>query len=239
MVLRKIKIKIFLLGLCCFVGLSYGSFSLKPAVITMNVGGGERVVFVDIENTGKEPIAVSLKVLERVLDLDGNLDIKGLAQCNDFLVYPSELIIRPKERAKVQLKYKGTKKVTADKSFILFSEEVLLPVVEDENENEVKVGVNTLMSYYTIINMETGKEGKLTFVSSKFIDGGKIEVIVENTSGGRVKVGDLAIKTSTDVINDFTGTKNSILPGQRRRFTFKYLRPLTSKEVKFVTKINK
>jgi fimbrial chaperone protein len=176
---------------------------------------------------------VSLEFLERELDLDGNLDNKAMVPCKDFLIYPSEVIIRPNERVKVQFTYRGKRKIKEDRAYFLFSKEVALPL-EDEEDEGVRTNIQVLMNYYTIVVFQTGKEGKLEFVSSKAIDGGNIELIVENRGGGRVSTRNLAIKTGSDIIKNFTGTKNSIMPGQRRRFTFKYLRPLTSKEVKFI-----
>jgi len=173
-------------------------------------------------------------IFERLLDLDGELDRKAMIPCKDFMIYPSEVILYPKESANVQLSYKDKQRVKEDKAYILFSKEVPLSLEDEEGGEGVKMGIQILMNYYTVVALETGKTGKLAFVSSKMINDGNIEVIVENKGGGRVKVDKLAIRTDTDLITNFTGTKNSIMPGQRRRFTFKYLRPLTAKEVKFV-----
>jgi len=223
----------YCLVLFCAVGAAHSAFTIEPMVLTFNAAVGERVVWIDVVNTGDGPIAVELTVFERVLDLDGEVDRTNLVPCKDFTVYPSEIILHPKEKASVQLMYKDKQKITADKAYSLFSKEVLMPLEEDETEG-INVNVPIVVSYYTVINLKTGKEGKLTFVSSKAIKDGKIEVIVENKSGGRVVAKNLAIKTDTDTIIGFTGTKNSILPGQKRRFTFKYFRPLIAREVKFI-----
>lgn len=222
-----------LLLLFCAAAAVHGAFSVYPTVLTLDASAGEKTALLEIANTGDGPVAVQLSLFERVLDLDGELDRKAMVKSKDFNIYPSEVIIHPGKKATAQLMYKGKERVTEDRAYILFSEEVLLPIEEDEKEG-VNISIPAVMSYYTIVAFETGKEGRLAFVSSKAIKGDMVELIVENRGGGRVSVGNLAIKTSADVIKSFTGAKNSIMPGQRRRFTFKYLRPLTSKEVKFV-----
>lgn len=219
--------------LFCAVGAARGAFTIEPASVIIDASAGERTALVEVVNTGDAPVAVALTLFERVLDLEGELDRKAMVPCKDFTIYPSEIIIYPKESASVQLLYKDKLRVKEDKAYLLFSSEVPLRL-EEEDGGGVETGIQMLMNYYTVVAFETGKTGKLTFVSSKAIKDGYIEVIVENKSGGRVKADKLAIKTDTDLITSFTGAKNSIMPGQKRRFTFKYLRPLTSKEVKFV-----
>lgn len=224
---------IFVLFCLAAAGAVYGAFKVEPTVMTMNAAMGEKTALTVVTNTGDAPVAVEFSVFERVLDLEGEFDRTNVVPNKDFTIYPSEVILHPGKQASVQLQYKGKERITEDKTYALFSKEVLLPLEEDETE-AVNIKIPAVVSYYTIINIETGKEGRLTFVSSKAIKDGMIEVIAENKSGGRVSAHDLAIKTDADIIKNFTGKKNSIMPGQKRRFTFKYLRPLTSKEVKFI-----
>jgi len=212
---------------------SFAAYKIDPTIVSLDVSGGERSAVVELTNTGDGPVAIELEVLERVLDLDGELDMKAMLKSKDFTTYPSEIILKSGEKVGVQIQYKKKEKVTSDKAYILSSKEVLIPLEEEEKDG-INISIPAVMSYYTIVALETGKEGKLAFVSSKAIAGDKVELIVENRGNGRVRTEGLLIKTSTDIIKGFTGVKNSIMPGQKRRFTFKYLRPLTSKEVKFV-----
>jgi P pilus assembly chaperone PapD len=225
--------KVLFFALFCVAGPVLGAFAIDPTIVVFNAAAGEKVVWVEVVNTGGGPVAVELSVFDRVLDLDGELDRGGMKPCNDFVIYPSTLILKPKERASVQIMYRGKERVAADRAYILFSNEVLLPLEEDESD-EIRVRLPAVVSYYNIISFETGKEGRLAFVSSRALEDGRIELIVENRSGGRVKTDNLAVKTADGLITDFTGTKNSIMPGQRRRFTFKGIKPPAAKEVKFV-----
>jgi fimbrial chaperone protein len=219
--------------LFCVVDSVRATFTIDPAVLVLNVSAGETNGMVELENIGKEPRAVEFTIFERVLDLDGELDRNAKVKSNDFIIYPSEIILKPGEKASVQLRYAKKERLAVDKAYLLFSKEVLIPIGEDDEE-EINIKVPVLVSYYTIVALETGKEGKLSFVSSKALGNNMVELIAENTGSGRFLVENIAIKTSTDIIKSFTGKKNSVMPGQRRRFTFKYMRPLTSKEVKFI-----
>jgi len=147
-------------------------------------------------------------------------------------VHPAQVILYPKERATVQIQYRGKGKITSDKVYVLHSQEV--PINLAKEDGDVNMSVKMLTNYYTIVALETGKPGKLVFVSSKAIGGGKIEVLAENKGNGRVSKDRLGLIVEGKTIKDFTGKSNSIMPGQTRRFTFEYPKAVTAKEVRFV-----
>jgi len=210
----------------------HAAFTIEPTVITFLADKGEKTAFVEIVHTGGDPAAIQVSVLERLLDPSGVLVKEELPHCPDFLVHPAQVILYPKERATVQIQYKGKGKIVADKAYVLYSREV--PIEVGQEEGGVNMAVRMLTSYYSVISLETGKPGKLMFVSSKAIGGGKIEVLAENKGAGRVRMESLHVMVNGKMIKEITGNGNSIMPGQTRRFTFEWPRAVTEKEVKFV-----
>jgi len=208
------------------------AFTIEPAIITFLADKGEKTAFVEIVHTSGDPAAIQLGVFERILDLDGVLVKDGMPKTSAFVVHPAQTILYPKERATVQIQYKGKGKIATDKTYVLYSQEVPVDVVQEEDG--VNLSVKMLTNYYTIISLETGKPGKLVFVSSKVIEGGKIEVLAENKGAGRVNKENLNIVVDGKVVKNITGKSNSIMPGQTRRFTFEWPRAVTAKEVRFV-----
>jgi P pilus assembly chaperone PapD len=208
-----------------------GAFVIEPSLIIFFTDKGERSTFVDVVHTKGDPAAIQLSVRERVLNLDGVLVKEKLPVSSDFLVHPAQVILYPNERATVQIQYKGKSKIVADKAYVLYSQEVPIDVGRDEGG--VHTEVKMLTNYYTVISLDTGKPGKLVFVSSKAIEGGKVEVIAENRSAGRVNKDRLNLTVGGKQITVFTGGANSIMPGQQRRFTFEWPRAVTEKEVRF------
>jgi fimbrial chaperone protein len=201
-------------------------------MIILKANMNENMAWVEVVHTGGGPMAVELSVFERHIELDGETRMAPMVPSKDFTVYPAQIILRPGEKPRVQLMYTSKQRVVADRAYLLFSKEVPLPMEGDRQG--VNMAVSTLMEYYSIIAFQTDKPGKLTFVSSKAIGGGMVEVLAENRSQGRVPVDNLIITVGgKDRISDFTGKKNSVMPGQTRRFTFKYARPLTAKETTF------
>ncbi len=220
-----------LLILLCFSFVG-ASFTISPQHLILKVNTGEKVGWVELTHTGKAPIAVELTVHERILDLDGNLINDSLRKSDDFTVYPSQILLYPGNRVKSQVVLKSKERINADKAYILYAKETPFNFSK-ENAGKVSVGLSMTVNYQTIIALETDKPGSLKFVSSKALNYGNIEVIVENNSSGRVPVKRLYIMAGNKKITEFTGKENSIMPGQKRRFTLKHDKPLTEKEFRY------
>ncbi len=196
----------------------------------MQVHRGEYIGYMEIvHNGGNYPHAVEIVVNERILDVNGNIE-KTSVPSKDFLIYPSQIVLYPGEQVKAQVLYRSGK-VEADKAYIVHTKEVPLP--KGHKDAPVAMGLNVMVGYDTNILMDTGKPGSLSFVSSQKLDSGKVEVIMENKSNGRFKFDNAYLFAGKEKITDFTGKANSVMPGQKRRFVFKYNRPLSADEVRF------
>jgi P pilus assembly chaperone PapD len=211
---------------------AYAGFSISPQVLALKVNTGERVGWVELVHTGGTPIAVELTVHQRILNLDGELD--SLPASDDFMVYPSQILLYPNGKAKAQVVLKGKEKIIADKAYILYAKEIPFDFPKEEEE-KINASFSMSVAYQTIIALETNRSGTLSFVSSKALDSGNVEVIVENKSSGRVSTSYLYLMADGKKITKFSGGGNSIMPGQKRRFTFKHSKPLSAKEFSWGT----
>jgi len=226
----RIFLSVFVCLFFILVGGAYATFSIEPSQVVFMVDQGEKTVFFELVHLSGDPAAIQFTVHERVLDIDGQLvNSASTPISSDLLVHPSQVILYPKDRANVQVQYRGKGKITADKAYVILSREV--PIELDEEGENVKVSF--LTNYFTTVALETKKPGKLVFVSSKEIGDGKIEVIAENKGQGRVHMEKISIMVGGNTIKSFTGASNSVMPGQKRRFTFDYPRAVTAKEVRF------
>lgn len=228
--------RIFLMSLFFFTCVVNANFMIRPFAVKLQVNKGEYTGWVELSpNQDKRPVAVELSVYERLLDVDG-AEKDTLIPNKDFVVYPSEVLLYPGEKAKVQVVLNNKTNLNMDKAYTLLAKEVKLPLPESENaENKVMIGITPLVNYHAVIALETGKPGSLSFVSSKSLDSGKVEVVVENKSSGRVPTEYLYLLIDNQKIVNFTGKNNSIMPGQRRRFVFKYSKSITAGELRFGT----
>jgi len=230
--MKKISLLTILLAAAQAV---YAGFSINPPVLSFKVNSGDRVGWVEVAHTGEAPVAVELSIHKRILDLDGNIINDSLLQSNDFTVYPSQILLYRGNKVKAQIVLKSKEKISADKAYILFAREVPFDFPKEEIFGKFNVNVSMNMAYQTIIALEVNKPGSLTFVSSKVLDSGYVEVIVENRGPGRFSTSNIQLMAGGKKITEFTGKGNSIMPGQKRRFTFKHNKPLTAKDFSWGT----
>jgi len=229
-----LKLRILALTLHCLLFVAvcgvHAAFSIEPAVIIFWADKGEKTVFAELVHVNGGPAAIQFSVHERKLDINGKLIIDGMTPSSDFIVHPAQVILYPRERTTVQIQYRAKKKVTEDKAYVLLSREV--PIEIDE-EPTGSISVKTLTNYYTTLALETGKPGKMVFVSSKVIEDGKVEIIAENKGSGRIPMDRISLWIGGKRILNFTGQSNSIMPGQQRRFTFEWPNVVMAKDVHF------
>jgi len=220
-----------LLFLLCIASIAvHAGFGMNTSIVEMKVSRGEHNGWAEIAHiSGKFPHAIELSVTERDLDLDGNVK-SSQNPAKDFTVYPSQMLLTPGKKAKVQVIYKG-QKLEADRAYILSVKEVPLPA--GHKEEKLKMGLAVLVNYNVNILMDTGKPSSLTFVSSQTLDSGKVEVIMENKGKGRFSFQDKNLYIGKEKIASFTGGKNAVMPGQQRRFVFKHPRAAKANEVRF------
>jgi len=212
---------------------AYAQFSIEPQILSFKANSGDRVGWVEVASGGSNPIAVELSVHKRVLDLDGKIIDDSLLQSNDFTVYPSQILLYPGKKVKAQIVLKSKEKISADKAYILYAREVPFDFPKEELfQKKLDLNISISIAYQTIIALETNKPGSLAFVSSKALDSGYVEVIVENRGAGKVPVNSLYnIMAENKKITEFKDIgKNSIMPGQKRRLIFKHNKPLTAKD---------
>jgi len=208
----------------------YANFTISPQALSLYVNKGERVGWVELSNDGNIPVAVELSVHERILDLNGVIVQDSIRKVDDFVINPSQVLLYPGNKVQVQVILKGKGKITQDKAYFLDSRRVPFDFPSEEKTKELDVGLSMNIAYKTIIALETGRPGSISFVSSKALDSGMVELIVENKSLGRFVTTNYYIMVGNKKITEITGKGNSIMPGQKRRFVFKHEKPLTAKE---------
>jgi P pilus assembly chaperone PapD len=215
--------------------MAHAGFGVSPDILRIPVHRGEYTGWVDLTHIGgAKPVAIELVMYERILDLDGNTK-DTLVPNKDFVIYPAQILLRPGQVVRSQVVYRNKEKIEFDRAYFLLAKQVSLPDINaQEKESEITVGLSVRINYNVAVLMETGKPGFLTFVSSKALDSGKVELIMENKSKGIFTLSDANILAGGKKITDFTGKRSSVLPGQKRRFVFEYPRPLKAEEVRFV-----
>mgnify|MGYP001223441176 CR=1 FL=1 len=124
------------------------SFSFSPMTETLDVSETDKVTF-QIDNPTQKPIPVLITVKERVQLLDGK---EKLPDTSLIEAFPPQVIVPPKDKRSIKIKWKGKKELKGEKSFRVIAEQV--PLNLDENK---KSGIQMLLKYQAALYVDNGK----------------------------------------------------------------------------------
>lgn len=136
------KIKILLFILICFQTINIFAFKLTPIIADFEETGRNSTKTFTIENTGDSSVAIKVSVYTRFVDLDGN-ENRELAN-KDFLVYPGQMIIEPKSKKSVRVKWLGKKKVETELAYRLIAEQLPVNLEKDRTQG---TNLNIMLKY--------------------------------------------------------------------------------------------
>ena len=125
------------------------AYTVAPNHLALRPAGAESSGFLQLENKGAKPAAVEITVHEVHKDLDGE-NITGNAGDDDFIIYPSQLILVPGDEASVQVRWIGEPALNTERAYTLVTREVPIPrkpANEPERTDGVHIDVTVLLNY--------------------------------------------------------------------------------------------
>lgn len=140
----KIFLTLILSSLC------FG-FSLTPLSQSIVVGKNNDTVIYQVQNNNKEPIALEVSLKERLMKIDGKEDQPDVDE-DLFLIYPTQIVLKPGQKRGVKVKWLGSKKLKEEKSYRLVVEQ--LPV---DFKKKSKTGVKLLLKYLGALYITSDK----------------------------------------------------------------------------------
>ncbi|MGP1508366.1 MAG: fimbria/pilus periplasmic chaperone [Sphaerochaeta sp.] len=98
------------------------AYQFSPLEQTFEPSGANAQKTYTIVNDSDDQIAISLSVVKRDQDADGN-EVRSDASA-EFLISPSKVIVAPQSTYVVRVHYRGSSTVTVEKAFRLIAEQV-------------------------------------------------------------------------------------------------------------------
>lgn len=130
-----------LLLLYLFYFQSAYAFTLSPLSQSIEIGQNLNTVIYQIENKNKEPIAVESSLKIRQMGEDGKEELPDVLD-DDFLIYPTQLILKPGEKRGVKVQYLGSLDIKNELAIRVLVEQ--LPI---DFEKRKQTGVKLLLRY--------------------------------------------------------------------------------------------
>ncbi len=133
---------------------------LEPAqkkmsqVITVKYEGGSTAPKTqELGPSRSDPVPVEISVVKREIALDGTISYPTEKQDDDFVVYPSQLILYPGDLQKVQVQWVGSKIPSAETVYGLIAMQLPINLPVDENVKTPIGSMNLLTRYEGIVVM--------------------------------------------------------------------------------------
>lgn len=144
------------------------AFKLSPMVAQFATEGDGKTTSFFIENTSEERVAVQIDIFYRTQDEAGK---EVRTETKDFTVYPSQIVLKPKQKRTIRVTWQGVQKVTKELAYRLVAEE--LPIDLQKKKKEQRTNINFLLKY----------------VASLYVvpDGAKPKVVVKAAKKKKVK----------------------------------------------------
>lgn len=129
-------VAMFVLG----TAMSVSAFSFSPMTVSIGPSGADAVITYKVTNESDKQTAVSIKVKTRVIDAAGNETNEPADKL--FLVFPSQVVLKPNSSQNVKVQYRGNPVIPAELAFRVIAEQ--LPV---DFSKATSSGVNILLTY--------------------------------------------------------------------------------------------
>ena len=198
------------------------SFSFSPMTKTLNLKtDGDRTEF-QIENATNKPIPVLISLKQRVQKIDGDED---LPSTDDFQITPPQVIVPPKDKRAVRIKWISKEKIQQEKAYRVIAEQVPLNL-EDKNK---KSGIQMLLKYQAALYV-TKEEFESKLSISEFENKSKLSIVIQNKGLAHqylrntkliFKKGKKILSVSKDDLSILEG--QNVLSMSSRRFELKKL----------------
>lgn len=172
------------------------SFKLTPMVAQVAVSGKEARTSFQLENDSDKSVPIQVIVTKRVVDRAGKEKYPPAGE--DFLVYPTQVILSPGEKRTINVRYmaglQGEHKI--EKAYRVIAEQLPLPLGEGEAE-KAQAGINVLLRYIAALYVTPAdSQQKLEVESFKILPGGQLQITLDNQGSVHQILEDHGLKIS-------------------------------------------
>lgn len=206
-----------------------GGFRLRPMRAELRPMGRDSSRAFHVSNGTDASIAVQMSVVAREIDEEGTEKLTPAEK--DFIIYPPQMIVKPKSSQVVRVKWIGDPKPASELAYRLIAEQVAIPEAEGEATEGVRLHLLVRYGAPLYITPKGAKEAVvLQSVSQRAEkEERQLVVVLENRGTTHANLVDLhlhvsagkdAARTTVDLApNDLKGMNTeNVLAGHTRRF---------------------
>jgi fimbrial chaperone protein len=214
----------FLSTLLLLLTFNVYAFKFSPMTMELSPKGKGKSQIVSVENNSNEAIAIQISMARREMDILGKE--KQIEEEDNFLVYPSQLVLNSKEKRSIKVSWLGPAKVDKEESYRIIVEQLPIDMIKKKDRSNLKILLKYIGAVYiTEKNMKSDiivdsinynkNTNHLTF---KVINKGNKHQILKklsvNLTGNSKDGNKKEITLSSHELDNFSG-ENILAKGQR------------------------
>jgi fimbrial chaperone protein len=235
-----------ILPLIFFIGsIAHAGFDFAPIIANLAPSGQEATASFTVTNAEPTKLAVQVTIVPREPDINGKEEYKESDKIDDtFRIFPSQIVLEPKETRTVRVTYIGTPQVKSELAFRIIAEELPVDLDDPLKKYTKAVAKITISSRYIGSLYVTPKAAKPEIViEAKKSETASNDLIVDITNKGTahqvyrkptVKI--LSSVSSKEITLTDDETKpflsQNVLAGHTRRFSIPWPKALAPGPVK-------
>ncbi|OGJ90018.1 MAG: hypothetical protein A2268_12615 [Candidatus Raymondbacteria bacterium RifOxyA12_full_50_37] len=241
---KAVAVKAFAcFSLLCLSLPVHAGYSLNPLITFLDLAANKTSAEVSIQSEkgdAKIPMAIELQVKGREVDIGGSkVTYKDDNSAENFVVYPSQIVLLPGETQRVQVKWVGDSIPAKETAYGLIADQAPVKLGDEDQQRATAQGrLNVLTRYEGVIVVLPANPQPETVVDSaiaKIDSAGQphLMLYIFNKGTGRQKLagmklritpvdknGQMDTKKSVAYVPVLTSqqTRQSLFPGYHRRF---------------------
>lgn len=133
-----------LLSLTCLPKV-WAGYSFSPIKFEMTTKGAGSTRIGEVANRGKSPVAIKVRVTQRLQKLDGT---ENRPLTEDIKVFPYQLLLQPNEVRNIKITWVGPKTLDMEKSYRILVEQVPVQFESKPSGNNITIMTNYSGSIY-------------------------------------------------------------------------------------------
>jgi fimbrial chaperone protein len=212
---------------------AHAAFELNPITANLSPSGPKAMSSFTVQNTTDEKLPVQINIVPREPDVFGKEVYKDSVESDDqFQIYPSQLILNPREKRTVRVSWVGNPNVKVEQCFRIIAEELPFDI-EDPNKTynkptgKVRVATKYIGSIY--ITPQGALSNLVANIEPIRAAEPQLNLDLQNTGNAhqvlkksKLKLTSAANKATAEIPSDqLDGLlyNQNVLPGKTRRFT--------------------
>ncbi len=206
------------------------AFKLTPMSAEIKALGKEARTTFQVENDGDKAVPVQVTLVKRVVDEYGKEKYPPVGE--DFLVFPTQVILSPGEKRSINVRYMagGKSEHNEERAFRIIAEQLPLPLEKEQKQDE-GAGINVLLRYIAALYVLPDKIVEQVEIQNSKIDKDSLVLTLKNTGTVHKILDDQGLEISASiqgkklkrVLRDAKALKGffgeNILAGHERIFT--------------------